>query len=73
MPHRFAVLLLAVCCALGADAEEGFWPFDMVPKESIARRFEFTPSDAWLEKTPIYLVTDPHIAVVGALALAKAA
>ena len=27
--------------------------------------------DTWLEKVPISLVTDPHVAVVGALALAK--
>ena len=27
--------------------------------------------DTWLERVPISLVTDPHVAVVGALALAK--
>lgn len=27
--------------------------------------------DSWLEKTPIYLITDPHVAAKGALSLAK--
>ena len=27
--------------------------------------------DNWLEKVPIYLVTDPHVAAKGALSLAK--
>ena len=50
MPRRFAVSLIAMCCSLALNAEEGFWPFDMVPIEAIARRYSFTPSDAWLEK-----------------------
>jgi glucokinase len=28
-------------------------------------------ADEWVEKIPIYLVTNPQVAVVGALALAK--
>ncbi|HLX63865.1 MAG TPA: S46 family peptidase [Planctomycetota bacterium] len=39
-------LLLPPC----ARAEEGFWPFDMVPREKIAKRFEFQIGDEWLEK-----------------------
>lgn len=27
--------------------------------------------DSWIEKIPVYLVTDPHVAAKGALSLAK--
>jgi hypothetical protein len=33
-----------------ARAEEGMWPFNMVPKEAIAKNYGVTLSDAWLER-----------------------
>jgi glucokinase len=40
--------------------------------DMLARFVESGPEhDTWLEKVPISLVTDPNVAVVGALALAK--
>ncbi len=53
MRVRFAVPFITVCCAAianGVRTEEGFWPFDMVPKEIIARRYEFDITDEWLDK-----------------------
>ncbi len=46
-PAAFAFIALL---SGGANSEEGFWPFDMVPKERIARRFEFNVTDEWLDK-----------------------
>jgi len=47
MVLAFLPALLSPPCA---RAEEGFWPFDMVPRERIAKRFEFQIGDAWLEQ-----------------------
>lgn len=49
MPLRSALLLIAVSLAAFTRAEEGFWPFDMIPKETLQTKYEFTASDAWLE------------------------
>lgn len=54
--RKFAVgLLIAaiVGTATGplARADEGMWPFNMVPKTEIKRRYGFDVTDAWLQKT----------------------
>ncbi len=45
-------LTLILCSALlrPGRAEEGFWPFNMVPREAIEAKFGVKLSDAWLEK-----------------------
>ena len=46
-----SLLLLPVLAALCgfARADEGMWPFDLVPKSVIQKKYGFEISDAWLE------------------------
>ncbi len=38
-----------MCLAASARADEGLWPFDMVPKDAIAKAHGVTLDDKWLE------------------------
>jgi hypothetical protein len=46
-PFLALTLLAALCGTLRAD--EGMWPFNLVPKELIKKKYGFDISDAWLE------------------------
>ena len=48
---RCAIFMTMALCAFSNSlrAEEGFWPFDMVPRDKIEKRYEFTVTDAWLD------------------------
>lgn len=52
--RRFIVPLLALAVALGAlgaapKADEGFWPYNSVPKAAIKAKYKFDVTDAWLK------------------------
>ncbi len=48
--------VFALCCLLGIAwlvplrglADEGFWPFNALPKDAIKRAYGFEPSEAWV-------------------------
>ena len=44
-----AVTIVVLIQALPAHADEGMWPFDNPPREQWKERYNFDPSDAWLE------------------------
>jgi hypothetical protein len=51
---RRLTTLLAIAAAVAAlsaraVADEGFWPFNAIPKSAIKAAFGFEPSDAWLQ------------------------
>ena len=51
---RFRVLVLAIvlaAVALGASisADEGFWPYNAIPKAAIKAKYGFTVTDPWLQ------------------------
>ena len=51
-PMRTVALLaltFAVVVPQSARADEGLWPFDMVPKDAIAKAHNVTLTDAWLD------------------------
>jgi hypothetical protein len=43
------LLALSLACASGASADEGMWPFNMVPKEQIEKDHGIKLGDAWLD------------------------
>ena len=43
------LLAITLACASGASADEGMWPFNMVPKEQIEKDHGTKLSDAWLD------------------------
>src|SRR5689334_14030468 len=43
----FVAMLLSFTCAIHAD--EGMWLFNQPPREILKERYQFEPSDAWLE------------------------
>ena len=47
---RLAGVALAACLASGVavQADEGFWPFNAVPRAAIEQAYGFTVTDAWL-------------------------
>ncbi|MCA9561666.1 MAG: S46 family peptidase, partial [Myxococcales bacterium] len=48
---RRLLWLLAICALpLGAQAEEGMWPFNMAPVEQVKRDHGVTLTDAWLQR-----------------------
>ncbi len=51
MSKMRCLLVLPVLAALGGflRADEGMWPFDLVPKALIQKKYGFAISDAWLE------------------------
>ncbi|MGE5199748.1 MAG: S46 family peptidase [Rhodospirillaceae bacterium] len=52
--RRFLVPLAALAILVGAfgvvpSAEEGFWPYNMVPKAAIKAKYKFDVTDQWLK------------------------
>ena len=47
-PILIAAALLAVCPAI--RAEEGMWTFDNPPLKQLAAKYNFHPSQAWLDQ-----------------------
>ena len=47
---RFIVLIGAVLMCVGVSADEGMWTFDHVPKDAIARKYNVTLTDEWLNR-----------------------
>jgi hypothetical protein len=52
--RRFVVPLVAFAVLLGAfgvvpSAEEGFWPYNLVPKAAIKAKYKFDVTDQWLK------------------------
>ncbi len=43
------LLAISLACASGASADEGMWPFNMVPKEQIEKDHGVKLTDAWLD------------------------
>lgn len=43
-------ILFLIFIAVQGRGEEGFWPFDMVPKEELAKKFNVKIDQAWLDK-----------------------
>jgi hypothetical protein len=41
--------LVSLCCTLIALADEGMWTFDNPPRQQWKERYQFEPSNAWLE------------------------
>ena len=53
--HRLAAALAAAILVLGAAAlraDEGFWPFNAVPRAAIESAYGFDVTDAWLRSPP---------------------
>ncbi|HLX61783.1 MAG TPA: hypothetical protein VKX17_10920, partial [Planctomycetota bacterium] len=48
---RFRLVAFFLLLAFSARAEEGFWPFNMVPRAEIEKKYGLKLTDAWLEKT----------------------
>ncbi len=51
MLNKPAALLVALTLTLAARAEEGFWPYNRVPREAIEKKYNVKLSDEWLNKT----------------------
>ena len=52
--RRFLVPLIALAFLVGAlgvvpTAEEGFWPYNLVPKAAIKAKYKFDATDQWLK------------------------
>ncbi|MGH9861926.1 MAG: S46 family peptidase, partial [Candidatus Acidiferrales bacterium] len=48
-PRWWFFPLLLIVLAAAAAADEGMWTFNNFPKQMVAQRYAFTPSDAWLD------------------------
>jgi hypothetical protein len=46
---RLAVLAALIAQPFGARADEGFWPFNAVPREAIRQAYGFDVTEAWLQ------------------------
>ncbi|EEF59754.1 S46 family peptidase [Pedosphaera parvula] len=46
---RLLLALLSLALVFAANADEGMWLFNQPPREILQSRFQFAPSDAWLE------------------------
>jgi peptidase S46-like protein len=44
-----AILIVFIASPLGVYADEGMWTFDNPPRKQWKERYNFAPSDAWLE------------------------
>lgn len=54
-PRRVVAGLIVLLCLLAFTslrglADEGFWPFNALPKRAVAQRYGFEPSDAWVSR-----------------------
>src|SRR6187402_177972 len=47
---RFLVIFLAMVMCVGVAADEGMWTFDNVPRDAIARKYQVTLTDPWLQQ-----------------------
>ncbi|HEY3383960.1 MAG TPA: S46 family peptidase [Vicinamibacterales bacterium] len=43
-----ALVLVAFACGVATRADEGFWPYNSIPKAAIKAKYKFEPTDAWL-------------------------
>src|SRR5687768_17861933 len=50
--HRRAIVVVALVCALPlvGHANEGFWPFNRIPKAAIKQQLGVDLSDQWIER-----------------------
>jgi hypothetical protein len=46
---RFLVMLCTVAMCVGVAADEGMWTFNNVPRDAIARKYNVTLTDQWLQ------------------------
>ena len=46
----FFLCVLVLAATTVARSEEGFWPYNMVPRDAIEKKYGVTLPDAWLEK-----------------------
>jgi len=46
---RFLVMVCMVAMGVGITADEGMWTLNNVPKDTIARKYNVTLTDAWLQ------------------------
>src|SRR5512139_394493 len=44
-----ALLVAAACFAVAPSADEGFWPYNLIPKAAIKAKYKFDVTDAWLK------------------------
>lgn len=44
------LILASLLLLVHARAEEGFWPFDMIPKEELSKKFNVKIDQPWLDK-----------------------
>lgn len=47
---RFSLILLLASLCHSLSADEGMWPFNLVPKEQIKKKYGLTLSEEWLKK-----------------------
>src|SRR3954463_16330096 len=45
----FAILFALLISPLGLYADDGMWTFDNPPRKQWKERYNFTPTDAWIE------------------------
>ena len=43
-----ALLVVAVVCGAALRADEGFWPYNSIPRAAIKAKYKFDVTDAWL-------------------------
>src|SRR5512139_2541939 len=44
-----ALLVAVACFAVATRADEGFWPYNNIPKAAIKAKYKFDVTDAWLK------------------------
>ena len=54
-----AVLGVLLALSQGTRADEGFWPFNAVPREAIQRTYGFKVTDGWLKRLQLASVRFP--------------
>ena len=47
---RLLVLALPLGCSLPVAADEGMWLFNQLPRQILKQRYQFEPSEAWLDR-----------------------
>src|ERR1700759_4731197 len=47
--RRFLILLFALVFSASLFAEEGMWTFDNLPLQALKEKYDFTPSQQWLD------------------------
>jgi hypothetical protein len=59
-PFRLALVLAPLLSAAGARADEGMWPFNLVPRPEVAKARGVQLTDAWLDKVRLASVRVGH-------------